>query len=248
MNGLASRRSAAERRNERAQSRSSIFPVAFLAALVDDVGRQRRDRAVDRATEIYSFGGFTLDARRRRLLARDTPVVITSRAFDLLAFLVRHQGEIVTRDMIIRHVRHDVHVGENNVSVQLSAVRRMLTRHGAERDMIVSLPGRGYCFVADIDRPADPEPDAPGTDPAPADLLPDAAPEVACVAGPVAAPEVMGVRSGPEAGATAFAQGRPSGPFVPPRGRRWRPRRLRSSRCCSGCGRRSREIPCATCA
>ncbi len=93
-----------------------------------------------------SFGRFRMDLTRRTLLADGQKVALHARAFDILEFLVARRDGPVTRDEIIGHVWRGMAVGENNLTVQMSTLRRVLAEHGGE-DLIVTVPHRGYQFV-----------------------------------------------------------------------------------------------------
>lgn len=113
-------------------------------------------------TETFEFGPFRLQPDRRLLLADDVPVPINARAFDILEFLVRNRHRVVGRDEIIAHVWQGMTVGENNLSVQMSTLRRMLSSRTAGAMMIANIPGRGYRFVTDVSVHTGLEPD-PGS-------------------------------------------------------------------------------------
>jgi len=102
--------------------------------------------------EILAFGPFTMDSRRRALLAGDTPVALHPRAFDLLECLVANRDRVITRSEIVDHVWRGMAIGDNNLTVQLSSLRRVLSEHGAD-GLIITLPGRGYRFVGDVTGP-----------------------------------------------------------------------------------------------
>ncbi len=87
-----------------------------------------------------------MDLTRRVLLVDGEPVALHARAFDILEYLVTCRGRAVTRDEIVRHVWRGVVVGENNLTVQIWTLRRVLAQHGGE-DLIVTVPHRGYQFV-----------------------------------------------------------------------------------------------------
>jgi TolB-like protein len=98
-----------------------------------------------------SFEGFRLD--RRGLFRLDqagvaAPVAISPRALDLLSFLVRHNGELVSKDQIMQAVWPGTVVGEGNLTVQISALRRILDRNRKQGSCIQTIAGRGYRFVA----------------------------------------------------------------------------------------------------
>ena len=103
--------------------------------------------------EVLQFGRFRLEPRRRLLLADGVPVTLSSRAYDILELLVRCHDRILSRDEIVAHVWQGMVVGENNLAVQMSALRRALGEHAGGAQLIVNLPGRGYRFVADVTFP-----------------------------------------------------------------------------------------------
>jgi TolB-like protein/DNA-binding winged helix-turn-helix (wHTH) protein/Flp pilus assembly protein TadD len=95
------------------------------------------------------FGSFRLDGSRRVLTAHGQEVTLQPRAFDLLELFVACRGQVLSADEIVGHVWRGVAVGENNLGVQLSALRRALAAHGGQ-GLIVTLPGRGYRFVGEV--------------------------------------------------------------------------------------------------
>jgi DNA-binding winged helix-turn-helix (wHTH) protein len=97
-----------------------------------------------------SFGPFRLSVRQRILSRRGSPVALTGRAFDLLTALIDSSAAIVTKDELMRRVWGAIVVEENNLHVQIAAIRRAL---GAGERYIVTIHGRGYRFVGDL-RPA----------------------------------------------------------------------------------------------
>lgn len=105
-------------------------------------------------SQTLQFNRFRLEPEHRRLLADGTPVALTSRAYDLLEFLVKNHDRVVTRDEIVAHVWCGLAVGENNLSVQMSLLRRALAEHAGKDPLIINLPGRGYRFVGDVTVPA----------------------------------------------------------------------------------------------
>jgi len=71
--------------------------------------------------------------------------MLGARAFDLLICLVEHRDRIVTKDELIELVWPDLIVEENNLTVQISALRKLL---GATA--VSTISGRGYRFSADV--------------------------------------------------------------------------------------------------
>jgi DNA-binding winged helix-turn-helix (wHTH) protein/TolB-like protein/tetratricopeptide (TPR) repeat protein len=99
---------------------------------------------------VFAFGPFVLD-RDRRLLARDGAVVtVTPKAFDLLVVLVERGGAAVSKDELMTALWPGTAVEESNLTFQISTLRKALGTEGA--GCIATLPGRGYQFVAPLQR------------------------------------------------------------------------------------------------
>lgn len=102
---------------------------------------------------VFEFDDFRLDVQQQRLLQGDgTVVTLASRAFELLAYFLEHAGELVDKPALMKALWPNVVVEENNLSQQLSALRRALRDGQDGRRYIVTVPGRGYRFVADVRR------------------------------------------------------------------------------------------------
>jgi predicted ATPase len=106
------------------------------------------------------FGPFRLIAAERLLLKDDEPVALGGRALDILIVLVHRAGEVVTRQELIDAVWPGVTVEKANLRVHIANLRKALDdgRDGAR--YVANVPGRGYCFVAAIQR-AGTSPEAP---------------------------------------------------------------------------------------
>jgi TolB-like protein/DNA-binding winged helix-turn-helix (wHTH) protein len=117
----------------------------------------------------FLFEGFRLDRRGGGLFRRDengvfAPVPIGARALDVLGVLVRRAGELVTRDEIIAAAWPDTVVEDNNLNMQIAALRRVLDGGRTAPSSIQTIPRRGYRFVVPViraGRQAEPEPDQP---------------------------------------------------------------------------------------
>jgi predicted ATPase/DNA-binding winged helix-turn-helix (wHTH) protein len=94
-----------------------------------------------------SFGPFRLDLDRRVLLRDGSTVPLGGRALDLLCALAGARGALVTKDDLMEQVWPGLAVEENNVQVQVSALRRVFREAGCASDYISTVPGRGYRFL-----------------------------------------------------------------------------------------------------
>lgn len=91
------------------------------------------------------FGKFRLDPGDRALTHDGTPVKLGSRALDILCALALAGGDTVTKDELMARVWPGVLVEENNIQVQISALRKALDRGGESH--VVTVPGRGYRLI-----------------------------------------------------------------------------------------------------
>jgi DNA-binding winged helix-turn-helix (wHTH) protein len=93
------------------------------------------------------FADFRVLVRQRRLLAGGVPVELGSRAFDILMVLMEADGALVTKDELQRRVWGDMFVSQDNLKVQVAALRKAL---GEDRGLILTDYGRGYRFTAAV--------------------------------------------------------------------------------------------------
>jgi DNA-binding winged helix-turn-helix (wHTH) protein len=116
-----------------------------------------------------SFGPFRLLAGQRLLLEGDKPVRLGSRAFDILAALIERPGEVVGKEELIARAWPQTFVEESNLKIQVSALRRALGDGQGGNRYVITVPGRGYNFVAPVRREetlrAASAPPAPSTTP-----------------------------------------------------------------------------------
>jgi adenylate cyclase len=111
--------------------------------------------ALTTAHVVLLFEDFRLD--RGGLSTRDqsgtfVPVMIGSRALEILAVLVERPGDLVTRDEIIKRVWPGTIVEYSNLPVQMAALRRHIDQGRMQGSCIQTVPGRGYRFIAQVTR------------------------------------------------------------------------------------------------
>ena len=90
------------------------------------------------------FGRCRVLVRRRQLLADGVPVELGTRAFDLLMVLLEADGLLVSKEELLSRAWAGIVVSEENLKVQISALRRAL---GEDRDVIRTEFGHGYRFT-----------------------------------------------------------------------------------------------------
>jgi adenylate cyclase len=107
------------------------------------------------SADIFLFEGFRLDRGclfRVDQAGNAIPVPLGSRALDLLGLLAGRPGELISKDEIMTAVWPRTVVEENNLTVQISALRRVLDVGRPQGSCIQNVPGRGYRFVASVTR------------------------------------------------------------------------------------------------
>jgi DNA-binding winged helix-turn-helix (wHTH) protein/TolB-like protein len=103
------------------------------------------------AEGIFKFGEFQIDARARTLRREQATVTLNRRAFDVLLYLVQNPAKVLTRDELLKNVWPDTFVDENSLAQSISVLRRALEEKPGDNNYIVTLPGRGYQFVAPVE-------------------------------------------------------------------------------------------------
>jgi DNA-binding winged helix-turn-helix (wHTH) protein len=99
------------------------------------------------ADAMLEFGRFRILLHRRQLVADGVPIELGTRAFDLLLVLLEADGSLVTKNELMSRVWPGFVVAEENLKVQISALRKAL---GEDRDFIRTEFGRGYRFTAAV--------------------------------------------------------------------------------------------------
>jgi len=112
---------------------------------------------------LYRFDEFELDPSRRSLTRNGAAIPVSSKAFQVLAYLVANSGRVVTKDELLKAVWPESFVEESNLPGYISGLRKALTDRAG---CIVTVPGQGYQFTArvQIEEPAELVPASSATD------------------------------------------------------------------------------------
>src|SRR5260370_23008057 len=97
-----------------------------------------------------ALGPFRLDAEGGLLLRRTEPEALGKRAIALLQALVEQPGELVSKDTLIEAAWSGQIVEENNLTVQIAALRRVLGTAPDGGRWIETLPRRGYRYIGPV--------------------------------------------------------------------------------------------------
>lgn len=99
---------------------------------------------------VYEFGSYRADPLTRRLYVGSEQLAITPKAFETLLVLISNRGGVVLKNDLIDAVWAETAVEENNLSQQIAALRRAFGERAGDHRFIVTVPGKGYSFVAPV--------------------------------------------------------------------------------------------------
>ena len=99
---------------------------------------------------LYVFGPFRLDAQRRLLMRGDAVVKLAPKVFETLLALVEGRARILEKAELMQHLWPNTFVEEGNLTLHISTLRKALGETLDQHRYIVTVPGRGYRFVADV--------------------------------------------------------------------------------------------------
>jgi len=99
---------------------------------------------------IYEFDQFRIDAKHRFLMREGEVVQLKPKVFETLLVLIESAGRIVTKDELMQAVWGDTIVEENNLTHNISVLRKVLGERRGDHRYILTIPGRGYRFVAEV--------------------------------------------------------------------------------------------------
>jgi TolB-like protein len=112
----------------------------------------------------YQFGDYRLDATRRVIEARvgGRRLLVPPKAFDAALYFVQHPGRVLSQRELLAALWPGLVVEENGLTQLISVLRSALGETRGENRYIVTVPRRGYCFVAAVLRVATPVDTPPG--------------------------------------------------------------------------------------
>src|SRR5215471_7482363 len=108
------------------------------------------DADIRSSRRCYTFGPFAADCRKRLLWRGATLVPLTPKAFEILATLIEHRGRVLDKDELLHRVWGDVAVEDATLAKHISTLRHALDERPNQHLYVVTVPGRGYEFVANV--------------------------------------------------------------------------------------------------
>jgi DNA-binding response OmpR family regulator len=123
-------------------------PFAFDELLARIVALGRRRDTISHESPLVA-GPLTLDPASRQVKCHDSPVALTPREFDLLRYLMKNAGRVVSRERLLSSVwQLGYDPGTKIVDVYIRYVRAKIDRPGAP-SLIQTVRGIGYMIAAD---------------------------------------------------------------------------------------------------
>ncbi len=98
----------------------------------------------------YEFGEFRVDPEKQLLFRGDERIPLTPKVLETLLILVRREGELVSKDELMRELWPNSFVEESNLSQNIFVLRKALGDTPDDRRHIMTVPGRGYRFAMEV--------------------------------------------------------------------------------------------------
>ena len=105
---------------------------------------------------VWAFGGYRLSRERAELVGADGPVHIEQRPLDLLILLVDNHERVVSKDEIVDQVWQGRIVSDATIATAVKQARKAVGDDGDRQQLIKTVHGRGYRFVAELRAPTTP--------------------------------------------------------------------------------------------
>lgn len=111
---------------------------------------------------VYVFAGFRLEVLPRRLTGPDgMPLALGGKALEVLLYLIEHADRVVGKDELLARVWSGRVVEENTLTQAVHGLRKALGTGGGDHRYVLTVPGRGYRFVAELEEAGGVSPPAP---------------------------------------------------------------------------------------
>ncbi len=105
----------------------------------------------------YEFGNYRLLPSERLLFCAEENIPLKSKVFETLLTLVRHPGKLLTKDELMTQIWGSNFVEEANLTQNIFTLRKIFGENPKDHRYIVTVPGRGYRFVAQVETITEPK-------------------------------------------------------------------------------------------
>jgi DNA-binding response OmpR family regulator len=123
------------------------FSLRELSARIRALFRRSEQVAVEAPPAVVDLGRVQVDLAGHRLLRDGEALPVKPKAFELLAFLLRHPGQVFTRDQLLEHVWGYDYAGETRtVDVHVHWLRGQIEEQPGAPRFLHTVRGVGYVF------------------------------------------------------------------------------------------------------
>jgi DNA-binding response OmpR family regulator len=121
--------------------------IARVKAMLRRVRLIRQESIEQNQKDYFLFGNLVIDENRREILLKEKPMALKPKEYDLLLFLARHKGQVLTRDTILEKVWGWEYIGDSRtVDVHVRWLREKIEEDPAVPVRIITVRGAGYRF------------------------------------------------------------------------------------------------------
>ena len=100
---------------------------------------------------IYLFEQFTIDTGQYQLSLDGKPIPVEPLVFDILVYLIQNRERVVGRDELLKSLWQGKVVTDSALGIRVKDARKALGDSGDRQEIIKTVHGRGYQFIARID-------------------------------------------------------------------------------------------------
>lgn len=123
------------------------FDMAELVARVEAQLRRATLDSISDDAESYRFGSITVNFRRAEVKREEQKIELSAREFNLLCYLIRHRGTLLTRNQLLDDVwGREVNVSARTVDVHVAWLRQKLESNPRYPQHLLTVYGLGYKF------------------------------------------------------------------------------------------------------
>jgi len=122
------------------------FSLRELSARIKAILRRKSD--IGKEIETFSFGDITLDFRKLEASKSGEQIKLSLREFEVLKYFIRHEGEVITRDMLLDEVwGYETFPTTRTVDNYILMIRKKIEDNPSDPKHILTFHSAGYKFV-----------------------------------------------------------------------------------------------------
>ena len=123
----------------------------LIARIVSLIRRYTRFNRKDGQPQTFDFDGLTIDFNSRSIVTVNGEFELPPKEFDLLLFLAKNQGKILTKQQIYEEVWKEEYVyDDSNIMAIISRLRKKMEKNSGSPKYIQTVKGIGYRFNKEV--------------------------------------------------------------------------------------------------